>query len=178
MGRLIVDAASSLDGYWADVRGRNVFDASELQGAGLSGRVSGRYGAVVMSRRSFESSANSDWIAEAYPAETPIFVVSDQVLAFSGQRQVRVMRAYSEAFRAAQIAAGDGAVLVVGDAGAVEAAMGSGQGAEIWLRMVSRTLGKGTPLFEDGLPVDKYFVSEMDATGDAVHMHLERRVPA
>jgi hypothetical protein len=43
---------------------------------------------------------------------------------------------------------------------------------------MSRTLGGGSPLFDDDIPVENYFVSEMETTPDAVHMHLERRLNA
>jgi hypothetical protein len=69
-------------------------------------------------------------------------------------------------------------VLVVGEAGALKAAMRTGEADEIWLRLMSRTLGGGSPLFDDDIPVENYFVSEMETTPDAVHMHLERRLNA
>ncbi|EJL25025.1 hypothetical protein PMI02_03345, partial [Novosphingobium sp. AP12] len=74
--------------------------------------------------------------------------------------------------------AGDRTVLVVGEAGALKAAMRTGKADEIWLRLMSRTLGGGAPLFEDDIPVENYFVSEMETTPEAVHMHLEKRLNA
>ncbi|MEE4453280.1 riboflavin biosynthesis protein RibD [Novosphingobium resinovorum] len=182
MGRLIVDAAASLDGFWADARGRSVLSAAELRGsggsAGLSGRVEHACGAVVMSRRALELSDDAGWIAQAYPAEAPVFVVADAPLGVPPRGQFHFLTTYGEAFAAARLAAGDKAVLVVGEAGAVKAALRSGEAPEIWLRVVSRTLGQGTPLFEEGSAVADYFVSELDTTADAVHMHLERRLDA
>lgn len=178
MGRLIVDAASSLDGFWADARGRSVVSAADLHGSGLSGRLDEVCGAVVMSRRSFELSADTGWIEEAYPAKTPVFVVTDAPSAIPAQGVFHFMTNYTAAFAAAQEAAGDKAVLVVGEGGAMRAALGSSDADEIWLRVVSRTLGNGAPLFEDDIPVENYFVSELDTTADAVHMHLARRLDA
>lgn len=178
MGRLIVDAASSLDGFWADARGRSVFCTSDLHGSGLSGRLDEVCGAVVMSRRSFELSEDTAWIAEAYPGKTPVFVVTDAPLAIPSHGDFHFVPTYADAFAAAQDAAGDRAVLVVGEAGAVKAALRSGHADEIWLRMMSHTLGKGAVLFEDDIPVENYFVSELDTTADAVHMHLERKLDA
>ncbi|MGF7155219.1 dihydrofolate reductase family protein [Novosphingobium gossypii] len=175
MGRLIVDAASSLDGYWADARGRSVLRNAELHGAGLSGMLNSACGAVVMGRRALGLSDDADWIAEAYPPGTPIFVVADSPSEFLPSATVRFVGTYAQAFAEAQAAAGDRAVLVVGEAGAIKAALRSGEAAEIWLRVVSRTLGRGDPLFDDGIPVENYFVSGLDTTADAVHMHLERR---
>jgi dihydrofolate reductase len=180
MGRMIIDAATSLDGFWADARGRSVFSVADLHGSGLSGRLSDVCGAVVMSRRSFELSEDIAWIAEAYAAQTPVFVVTDAPTAAPPVQvagDFRFVEAYVVAFAAAREAAGDRAVLVVGEAGALKAAMHAGAADEIWLRMLSRTLGHGTPLFED-IPVERYFVSEMETTPEAVHMHLERRLGA
>lgn len=174
MGRMIIDAATSLDGFWADTRGRSVFSPRDLDGSGLSGRLGDVCGAVVMSRRSFELSADTGWIGEAYAAQTPVFVVTDAPHAH--QSGFRFLATYANAFAAARDAAGERAVLVVGEAGALKAAMGTGEADEIWLRLMSRTLGEGTPLFEDDIPVENYFVSEMETTPDAVHMHLGKRL--
>jgi dihydrofolate reductase len=176
MARMIIDAATSLDGFWADARGRCVFSPSDLDGAGLSGRLADVCGAVVMSRRSFELSEDTDWIGDAYAAQTPVFVVTDAPPV--NGRGFRFVDGYAAAFTAAAAAAGDRAVLVVGEAGALKAAMRTGEADEIWLRLMSRTLGGGSPLFDDDIPVENYFVSEMETTPDAVHMHLERRLNA
>jgi len=179
MGRLIVDAATSLDGFWADAFGRSVISVDDLHGSGFSGRLDGVCGAVVMGRRSYELSEDTEWIAHAY-AEVPIFVVTDgqPVVAPASAARISLLQTYPAAFRAAREVAGDKAVLVVGEAGSMRAALRSGEADEIWLRMLSRTLGKGTPLFEDGIPVENYFVSELETTADGVHMHLERRLDA
>ncbi|PNU06361.1 dihydrofolate reductase family protein [Novosphingobium guangzhouense] len=178
MGRLIVDAASSLDGFWADARGRSVLGAGDLHGSGLSGKLNSVFGAVVMSRRSFEQSDDIGWIADAYSGKAPVFVVTDAPLRIPARGDFHFLPTYADAFAAAQQAAGDAAVLVVGEAGAVRAALRSGEADEIWLRLMSRTLGKGSAVFEDGIPVENYFVSELDTTADAVHMHLERKLDA
>lgn len=176
MGRLIVDAASSLDGFWADAGGRSVVGIGDLHGSGLSGKLDSACGAVVMSRRSFEQSDDTGWIEDAYSGIAPVFVVTDAPLAVPARGQFHFLPTYAEAFAAAQRAAGDSAVLVVGEAGAMRAALRSGEADEIWLRVMSRALGHGAALFEDGIPVDNYFVSALDTTADAVHMHLERRL--
>jgi len=173
MGRMIIDAATSLDGFWADARGHSVFRAEDLQGSGLSGRLSDVCGAVVMSRRSFEIGEDTSWIGAAYAAHTPVFVVTDAVPApIAG---FRFFDSYGAAFAGAKAAAGERAVLVVGEAGALRATMRAGEAHEIWLRLSARTLGEGAPLFEDDVAIGDYFVSEMETTSDAVHIHLERR---
>ncbi|MFC6622395.1 dihydrofolate reductase family protein [Novosphingobium panipatense] len=178
MGRLIVDAASSLDGFWADAGGRNVLSTADLDGSGLSGRLEMACGAIVMSRRSYELPGDVGWMAEAYPPGTPVFVVSETAPAAPSGDNFRFMPDYAAAFAAAQDAAGDRPVLVVGEAGAMGAALGSGQADAIWLRVLSRTLGRGAPLFEEGAPVQNYFVAELETTPEAVHMLLERRLQA
>ncbi|HUD27985.1 MAG TPA: riboflavin biosynthesis protein RibD [Novosphingobium sp.] len=175
MGRMIIDAATSLDGFWADIGGRSVFSARDLDGAGLSGRLPETCGAVVMSRRTFDLSEDTAWIGEAYAAQTPVFVVTDAPPP-GDPHGFHFVESYALAFAQAKDAAGDRAVLVVGEASALKAAMRTGEADEIWLRMTPRTLGEGTPLFEDDVPVEDYFVSEMETTPEAVHMHLEKRL--
>lgn len=174
MARMIIDAATSLDGYWEDTRGRNVLSLRDLDGSGLSGCLSDVCGAVVMSRRSFETSHDTGWIKEAYATKAPVFVVTDA--GPSAGEGFTFMESYARAFEAARSAAGAQAVLVVGEAGALKAAMRAGEADEIWLRLMARTLGDGTALFDDDIPVGDYFVSELETTPDAVHMHLERRL--
>lgn len=177
MSRLVIDAAASLDGFWADARGRSVLSPGDLHGSGLSGRLADACGAVVMSRRSFDISGDTGWIGEAYAAQTPVFVVGEEV-PVQAMRGFRFLDTYSAAFAEAKAAAGERVVLVVGEAGALKAAMGTGEAHDIWLRLMARRLGDGAPLFEDGIPVENYFVSEMETTPDAVHMHLELRLDA
>jgi len=177
MSRMIIDAATSLDGFWADVGGASVFRSADLHGSGLSGRLPEVCGAVVMSRRSFELSEDTDWIGDAYAAQTPVFIVTDTLVA-NAPHGFRFLDSYSAAFAAAKATAGDRAVLVVGETGAMKAALGSGEADEIWLRMTPRTLGGGAPLFDDDVPVENYFVSEMETSAEAVHMHLEKRCNA
>lgn len=177
MGRLIIDAATSLDGFWADTCGRSVFAMGDLHGSGLSGLLEEDCGAVVMSRCSFELSEDTGWIAKAYAAQTPVFVVTDAPMR-PACRGFHFVKTYAAAFRAAQKVSGDKPVLVVGEASALKAAMDTGEADEIRLRVITRTLGEGAALFEDGIPVDDYFVSEMETTPDAVHMHLERKLDA
>lgn len=178
MGRMIIDAATSLDGFWVDVRGRSVFQPGERDGSSPSGRQANVCGAVVMSRRTFELSEDVGWIEDAYAAQTPVFVVTEAPTGVSSGDKAdgfQFLATYAAAFSAARLSAGDRAVLVVGEGGALKAALRSGEANEIWLRMLSRTLGQGASLFED-VAVEDYFVSEMETTPDAVHMHLERRL--
>lgn len=177
MGRLIVDAATSMDGFWADADGQSVLPLKNIRDARLSSPSPAGCGAVVMSQRSLESSAYVGRAVQAYAAHVPVFVVGDDMAtAGHGKRRIRFVETYPAAFAAARAEAGDKAVLVLGEAGALGAALQSGEADEIWLRVVSRTLGAGAPLFDDGAPVDGYFVSEMETTPDTVHLHLERRL--
>lgn len=174
MGRLIVDAATSLDGFWADARGRTLFSSGNPVGADLSA-----CGAVVMSARAFQLVSDAEWIAGADAAAVAVFVVADRpARAQSEGRAVRFTESYATAFKAARDVAGERAVLVMGESGAMRAALRDGKAEDVWLHVLSRTLGQGAPLFDDEVPVDNYFVSEMETTAEGVHMHLERRLDA
>jgi len=171
MGRLIVDAATSLDGFWADTCGRSVVPGEHVRDTRMAERFADGCGAVVMSCRSLASAPD-----HGYTAGAPVFVVGeDMATAGAGRTHVQFIETYAAAFGAARAAAGDKPVLVLGEASALRAAMGSGEADDVWLRVISQTLGAGSPLFDDAIPVADYFVSEMRTTPGAVHMHLERR---
>ena len=168
MSRLIIDAATSLDGFWADARGRSVLPVDRVRGHGLIRNC----GAVVMSERSYRSAGALARSGETQPA---LFVVAE-ARPRDDLPGIRFVKTFAAAFAAAREAAGEKAVLVIGETSAVTAALRSGEADEMWLHVVSRTLGEGVPLFEEQARVDDYFVSEMETTSGAVRMHLERRL--
>lgn len=179
MGRMIIDTATSLDGFWADARGNSVLSAEEMHRSGMLPSLKDVCGAVVMSRRSFDMVRSPDWFAENYELQVPIFVVTE----LPPERQPRenerltfhFVATFAEAFEQAERAAGDKAVLAVGEATTVQAALLSGAADEMWLRIAPRATGGGTPLFSPGLPGKDFYVSALDATAGTVHMKLQRR---
>lgn len=179
MGRMIIDAATSLDGFWADARGNSVLPAEEMHRSGMVAPLKDACGAVVMSRRSFDMIRDPDWFADSYELQVPIFVVTDT----PPERRPRendgltfhFVASFAEAFGLAASAAGNKAVLAVGEATTVQAALLSGMADEMWLRIAPRATGGGTPLFGPGLPGKDFYVSALDATAGTVHMKLQRR---
>lgn len=168
MSRIIIAAATSLDGFWADARGRSILPVESIPDR----RLAGRCGAVVMGERAYRS-ADASVLADA--EAPPLFVVADPPLA-DGPADVLFLPTFAAAFSAARKAARGKAVLVLGETSTVTAALRSGEADEMWLQVVSRTLGQGAPLFEEPVGMDDYFVSEMETTPGAVRMHLERRL--
>jgi dihydrofolate reductase len=176
---MIIDAATSMDGFWADARGESVFPVEEMHRGAMLAPLIAACGAVVMSRRSFELVRNPDWFADNYELQVPIFVVTDDPPERhpkeNADLQFYFVEDFQEAFEQAELAAGEKAVLALGEASTVQAALLSGKADELWLRVVARATGGGTPLFSPGNPGKEFFVSEMETTAAGVCMKLERR---
>ena len=136
MGRMIIDAATSLDGFWADARGNSVLSAEEMHRSGMLPSLKDVCGAVVMSRRSFDMVRSPDWFAENYELQVPIFVVTELPPERQPRENARLtfhfVATFAEAFEQAERAAGDKAVLAVGEATTVQAALLSGAADEMW----------------------------------------------
>lgn len=179
MGRMIIDAASSLDGFCADSRGKSVFPVAEIHRSEPLASPTDVCGAVVMSRHSFETVHDPDWFADNYELQVPIFIVTETPPECHPKENDRLsfhfVSSFLDAFRDAEAAAGERAVLVIGGAGTVRAALLSGMADEMWLRIVARSTGGGTPLFSPGLPGKDFYVSALETTRGAVHMKLQRR---
>lgn len=182
MCRMIIDAATSLDGFCADARGEGVFPVEEMHRSGILAPKIDGCGAVVMSRRSFDMVEDADWFADNYELQAPIFVVTDAPPQRHPKENERLkfhfVATFAEASEQAGRAAGDKAVLVIGGASTVQAALLSGQADEMWLWIVDRATGGGTPLFSQGLPGKDFYVSEMETTRGTVLMKLQRRSEA
>lgn len=182
MGRIIIDAATSLDGFCTDARGEGVFPVEEMHRARMLAPLIGTCGAVVMSRRSFEMVGDPDWFADNYELQVPIFVVAEappQRLPKENKRLTfHFVPSFAEASQRAQQAAGDKSVLAIGGASTVQAALLSGMADEMWLRIVDRATGGGTPLFSRGLPGKDFYVSALETSRGTVLMKLQRRSDA
>ena len=182
MGRIIIDAATSLDGFCADARGEGVFPVEEMHRARMLAPLIATCGAVVISRRSFEMVGDPDWFADNYELQVPIFVVTEAPPERCPKENKRLkfhfVSSFAEALQRAQQAAGDKAVVAIGGPCTVQAALLSGQADEMWLRIVDRATGGGTPLFSKGLPGKDFYVSELETTRGTVLMKLQRRSEA
>jgi len=178
MGRVLIDAAMSLDGFWADAAGQSVFPVDEMHESGLIEPIARRCGAVVMSRRSFEMADDPDWYADNYELQVPIFVVTDDPPKKTPKGNDRLsfefVADFATALTRARLAALPLDVVVIGEASAVQSALSSGAADEIYLRIVSRETGGGTPLFVPGMPDDRFHAREIVETPGAVHLHLQR----
>lgn len=76
MGHVIVDAAITIDGFWADANGASVYPRDEMKKAGLTDALAKRIGAAVWSQRSFEMADDPDWFACNYELQVPLHVVT------------------------------------------------------------------------------------------------------
>ena len=179
MGRMIVEAATSIDGYWSDADGVNVFPVDAARRARMVAQLSESCGAVVMSAKAFAAAGEPDWYADNYELQVPIFVVTDRAPVPAPRENARLhfhfLPDFASALAAAQKEAEEKAVLVIGGARTVSAALNTGKIDEIWLHVMAHALGRGAPLFDEEMPFADYFVSEMENTPSAVHMRLERR---
>ncbi|HKT86626.1 MAG TPA: riboflavin biosynthesis protein RibD [Novosphingobium sp.] len=179
MGRMIIDAVTSLDGFCADARGESVFSVENMHQPGMIASLVDMCGAVVMSRHTFDMVEDPDWFADNYELQVPIFVVTAAPPRRSPKENDRLtfhfVASFPQAMELAQKAAGDKAVVAIGGPRMVQAALLSGLADEMWLRIVDRPTGGGTPLFGPGLPGKDFFVSALETTQDSVQMKLQRR---
>ena len=76
MSKVILDAAMSVDGYWAESSGQSIYPVDELRGSAILADVVRTTGAVVMSRISYAMASDPDWYVDNYEFQVPIFVVS------------------------------------------------------------------------------------------------------
>src|SRR5688500_15948611 len=131
MTKLVIDAAMSIDGFWADEAGRSVFPVGEMHDAGLVDELTERTGAVIMSRRSFDMADDPDWYACNYEHQVPIHVVTEA----PPERRPRedcglsfiFVPTFADALSRARDASGGKDVMVIGEKSMVEAALASGE---------------------------------------------------
>ncbi len=179
----ILDVAITIDGYWADAKGESIFPIEEMHGAGLVQPLSERAGAAVLSRRSFEMAEDPNWYADNYELQVPLFVVTGSVPSRhpkeNGKLRFTFVDRFDLAFEQARAAADVRDVVVIGEASAVHAALESRILDEIFLHVVTRTLGAGCPAFQPGgIPADDFDIVSTSQTASAVHMRLRRRQDA
>jgi dihydrofolate reductase len=179
MTKLVIDAAMSIDGFWADEAWNSVFPVDEMHDAGLVEELTSRTGAVIMSRRSFEMADDPDWYACNYEHQGPIHVVTDappqRHPKEDGGLTFTFVPTFAEALQRARAAAGAKDVMVIGEKSMVEAALLSGEVDEIYLRLVARTVGAGTRLIDTpGIIPQDYRINAVRQTEHVVHIHLVR----
>lgn len=153
MGKVILDAAMSVDGYWADSCGQSVYPVNELQGTAIMAELISTTGAVVMSRHSYAMASDPDWYVGNYEYQVPIFVLSADVPAKPPKQSEQLTFTYVQdgikhAIRQATVAAGKRNVMVIGEASAAQQSLNSDMLDELVLRVIPVVLGSGTRLFD------------------------------
>lgn len=176
MSAVVLDAAMSIDGFWADGDGNSIFPVEEMHAAGLITPLVLRTGAVVMSRISFDMADDPDWYADNYEYQVPIFVFGGEAPASSPRGNGRIsfdfLATFTEALSAACSACGDHDVMIIGEATAAQSAMASGKVDEIYLRLVPQFLKQGVPLFDASTSNRTYRRTSDTMTELATHIHL------
>lgn len=176
MSVVVLDAGMSIDGFWADADGKSVFPVAEMHDAGLIAPLVFRTGAVVMSRASFNMADDPDWYADNYEYQVPVFVFGSAPPSNppceNGRISFDFVPTFEAAVEAACKACGDRDVMIIGEASAAQAAMASGAVDEIYLRLVPRFLGKGTPLFDTPALHHDFRRASVTMTEEATHIHL------
>lgn len=170
---VVLDAAMTLDGFWADANGKSVFPVREMHEEGLVAGLSSRTGAVIMSDQSFKMSDDPDWYADNYELQSPIWVVADRAPLRKPKENNRLtfhfVTSFIEALSAARKAAGDKDVMLIGEASIAQTALDADAVDEMVLRIVPKLLGQGVPLFGERAPRD-FLRKSVILTATATHM--------
>lgn len=177
VGNLVIDAAISIDGFWADESGESVFPVNEMHDAGLVSELVERTGAVIMSQRSFEMVDDPDWYAGNYELQVPIHVVTDTPPSRHPKEDCGLtftfVSTFFKALSCARAVSGTKDILVIGEKSIVESALTSGQVDEIYLRLVAKTLGAGTKLIDvPGIVPQNFRIANVRTSKTTVHMLL------
>ena len=154
MSKVILDAAMSVDGYWAEPSGKSIYPIDELRGSAIGAELIRTTGAVVMSRNSYAMAPDPDWYVDNYEYQVPIFVISADPPHQLPKQSDRLTFAYvqegmTSAIQQALSAAGERNVMVIGEASAAQQVLNTGLLDELILRVVPIVLGKGVRLFSD-----------------------------
>ena len=175
---IVLDAAMTLDGFWADGDDHSVYPIAEMHAEGLVEPLAKRTGAVVMSGRSFEMAEDPDWYADHYELQRPIFVFTDKSSARHPKENAELkfvfVPDFATAIQQAITAAGKRDVMVIGEASAAQSALDSGLVDEFYLRIEPRLIGDGALLLRAGLATQKFSIRVAKKTAHTVYLHLVR----
>lgn len=178
MVKVYVDAAVSLDGFWAGPEGASIFPVDEMHRTGLITALVERTGAVVMSRRSFEMANDPDWYACNYEYQVPIHVFADVLPRRHPREDCGLTFAFHETFLealdAARKSAGPKDVAIIGERSAVDAVMAADQCDELYLRVVPFVCGGGERLMDQTGIHRSFEIIEVQKTESAVHIRMQR----
>lgn len=154
MSKVILDAAMSVDGYWAESSGQSIYPIGELRGSAILDDLVRTTGAVVMSRSSYAMASDPDWYVDNYEYQVPIFVLSADSPAQLPKQSDRltftfVREGIESAVRQALRAAEGRNVMIIGEASAAQQILNTGLLNDLILRIVPIVFGKGVKLFGD-----------------------------
>ena len=178
MGKVFVDAAVSMDGYWAGPDGNSIFPLNEMHRTGLINELVARTGSVVMSRRSFEMAYDPDWYAGNYEFRVPIHVFAENPPSHHPREDCGLSFTFHQDFAAALLAArqsaGDRDVAIIGERSSVDAALAADQCDEMYLRLVPTVCGGGERLMDRIDEKRCFSIVNVKTTDNVVHIHLQR----
>jgi dihydrofolate reductase len=155
MGKVIVGATMSLDGFVADRKGdvsRLYPDLEALRNTEALQESIRTTGAVVMGRRAY-AMGDPDSYLDNYEYQVPIFVLTHTVPDKLPKQNERLTFAFvtagiESAIRQAKEAAGDKNVTVVGGASTFQQCINAGLADELHIDIMPLLLGEGLRLFE------------------------------
>ena len=157
MGKIILGATVSLDGYINDRNGSVEVLYPDLDGLRETevGKESiQNTGAVVMGRNSFDMAEDPDWFAGNYEYQVPIFVLTHRPPEKMPKQTddltfTFVTDGIRSAVRQAQEAAGTKEVNIIGASSTARQCLQAGLADEVHIDIMPVLLGGGLRLFED-----------------------------
>ena len=175
MSKVILDAAMSVDGYWAESGGQSIYPVNEFRGSTMLADLVQTTGAVVMSRTSYAMASDPDWYVDNYEYQVPIFVVSADPPTRWPKQSDRltftfVREGMESAVRQALLAAEGRNVMVIGEASAAQQVLGTGLVNGLILRIVPVILGQGVKLF--GAAGDRFELERESIVETPVTTHI------
>ena len=157
MGKVIVGATMSLDGYINDSNGSvdALYPDLDTWRESETGKESiQKTGAVVMGRNSFDMAEDPDWFAGNYEYQVPIFVLTHRPLEKVPKQTddltfTFVTDGIQSAIQQAKAAAGNREVNIIGAASTARQCLQAGLADELHVDIMPVLLGGGLRLFED-----------------------------
>ena len=156
MGRVIVGAAISLDGFVSDPQGNLDAlypDLDALRETEVLQESIRNTGAAILGRRAYDLAEDPDFYAEHYEYQVPLFILTHHPPAVKPREAGGVTFTYvtdgiESAVRQAKAAAGARDVTVVGGQSTFRQCVNAGLADELHLDIVPVLLGDGLPLWK------------------------------
>jgi dihydrofolate reductase len=182
MGKVIVGATMSLDGYINDSNGSvdALYPDLDSWRESEPGKESiQKTGAVVMGRNSFGMSEDPDWFAGNYEYQVPIFVLTHRPPEKMPKQTddltfTFVTDGIQSAIQQAKAAAGDKEVNIIGAASTARQCLQAGLADELHIDIMPVLLGGGLRLFEevDVKSIQLERIKVMELPGGRTHLRF------